>query len=157
MKDPTPEAEAPEADAPEADAPEADADAPAEEEAPAEKEEPAVEPAAPTEPDRPAFTEGWPASADLERLLSAFERGNYAFVREEAPKVAAQTKNKQVKAAALDLRRRIDPAPLSGILILVGIGILVVLSGHYLGKHNPGAPPAAPAQSTNQPLEPTNR
>jgi hypothetical protein len=162
MKDDAPEAEDAEAEAPEAEAPEAPEDASeADEQAAADQDSPSAEepaePVAPTEPERPLFTEGWPVSADLDRLLAAFERGNYAFVREEAPKVAARTKNAKVKAAALDLRRRIDPAPLSGILILVGIGILVVLAGHYLGKHNPGAPPAAPTQSPNQPLQPTNR
>lgn len=130
------------------DRPEADTSA----EADAETEEAPGE--APTEPERPLFARDWPASPDLDRLLDAFERGNYAYVRAEAPRVAERASDPAVKAAALDLRKRIDPAPLAGILIFVAIGLLVVLAGHYLGKHNPGAAPAAPPASTNAPLQP---
>ena len=105
-------------------------------------------------PEKPLFAQGWPANADLDALLAAFERGNYAYVRAEAPKVAERASDPAVKAAALDLRRRIDPAPLAGILIFVAVGLLVVLAGHYLGKHNPGAPPTVAPASTNAPLEP---
>jgi hypothetical protein len=110
-------------------------------------------------PERPLFAQGWPANPELDRLLDAFERGNYAYVRREAPKVAASASDPDVKGAALDLRKRIDPAPLAGILIFVAVGLLVVLAGHYLGKHNPGAPPTVAPASTNAPLQPapTNR
>jgi hypothetical protein len=129
-----------------------DADASGETEAAAEAPtEPAVDP---DEPERPLFAQGWPASPELDRLLAAFERGNYAFVRSEAPKVAASANDAAVKAAALDLRRRIDPAPLAGILVIIAMGLLVVLAGHYLGKHNPGAPPTVAPASTNAPLQP---
>lgn len=109
---------------------------------------------APTEPEKPLFAQGWPVTPELDRLLAAFERGNYDYVRTEAPKVAKQAEDPAVRAAALDLRRRIDPAPLAGILIFVAVGLLVVLAGHYLGKHNPGAPPTVAPASTNAPLQP---
>lgn len=121
-----------------------------------EEKRPQQEPsdAALDEPERPLFTQSWPADAELDLLLTAFGRGNYAYVREHAPKVAERATDPAVKAAALDLRKRIDPAPLAGILIFVAVGLLVVLAGHYLGKHNPGAPPTVTPASTNAPLQP---
>ncbi len=136
----------------ETDESERDPEAPAEPEPAAEAPEGAA--AAPVDPERPLFAADWPRSPYLDRLLVAFERGNYAYVRSEAPRVAERASDPAVKTAALELRRRIDPAPLAGFLVIIAIGLLVVLAGHYLGKHNPGAPPTVAPASTNAPLQP---
>jgi len=120
----------------------------------AKKEE--AEPAAPDDdPDRPAFARDWPKSPDLDRLVLAFQRGNYAFVRSEAPRVAQGTANARVRAAANDLRRRIDPDPLAAILMLVAIALLVTLSGYYLsGAHKHDETPAPNVKPQPVPVQP---
>lgn len=92
-----------------------------------------------------SFARGWPADPELIELMKAFDRGDYAFVRSHAPKLAERTKDERVKAAALEVRRRIDPDPVSGILVLVAMGLLIVLAAHYLGHRQPeDAPPPRP-------------
>jgi hypothetical protein len=110
--------------------------------------------AAAGEPDLPAFAKGWPHDAALHALLEAFAKGNYAHVRAEAPKLAEQTKDPAVRAAAKDLRRRIDPDPVSSILLLLAVALLVVLASHYLG-HRPDKP-AGPTNEKPPPPQPTS-
>lgn len=76
--------------------------------------------------DRPRFVLDFPEDVELSRLVAAFERGNYAFVREEAPKLAARTDRPEIRAAAEELRRRIDPDPLA-IYLLVASGLLLLV------------------------------
>lgn len=103
--------------------------------APADAPEPrTLEPAA-SEPrtldaqgrERPTFVHTFPADPELERLVSAFERGDYALVRREAAAVAAAAADPAVRRAARELRRRIDPDPLARYLLFVGVALLVVL------------------------------
>lgn len=112
------------------------------------------EPPPPAEPARevPAFARSWPADPALDALLSAFERGNYAHVRAEAPKLAERTEDPAVRAAARELRRRIDPDPVASVLLLVAIALLVVLASHYLG-HRPDKP-AGPTNEKPPPPQP---
>lgn len=64
----------------------------------------------PTEPERrPSFAERYPRDPALESLVEAFARGDFGHVRTEAPKLAASTDDEIVRAAALDLRARIEP------------------------------------------------
>jgi hypothetical protein len=81
---------------------------------------------------RPAFARAYPASGELDRLLLAFAAGNYAEVRREAPKLAAATNDAAVRAAAQDLRRRIDPDPTSIYLLAIGVLLLGVVYVWYL-------------------------
>lgn len=97
------------------------------------------------------FARGWPSDPALIELMAAFDRGDYAFVRVEAPKLAERTKDERVKAAALEVRRRIDPDPVAGILVLVAMGLLIVLAAHYLGHRQPEDAPAP------RPLRPVPR
>ena len=110
--------------------------------------------AAAGEPDVPAFAKGWPNDPALQALLEAFAKGNYAQVRAEAPKLAEQTQDPAVRAAAKDLRRRIDPDPVSSILLLLAVALLVVLASHYLG-HRPDKP-AGPTNEKPPPPQPTS-
>jgi hypothetical protein len=73
--------------------------------------------------DRPAFLLNFPADPQLERLILAFEAGDFAQVRAQAPQLVASTTDDAVRRAALELRRRTDPDP----LLLVLLGLCVVL------------------------------
>lgn len=64
----------------------------------------------------------FPEDPELELLIAAFEAGNFAQVRADAPKLAARTQSQAVRGAALELRRRTDPDPL-----LVGMLCLCIL------------------------------
>jgi hypothetical protein len=92
---------------------------------------------------RPPFAAGYPRHAELDNLLAAFEAGDYATVREGAPRLAASTKNEEVRRAAIDLRKRIDPDLVSGALLLVALALALFLGAHYLraDHEHPGASP----------------
>src|SRR5262249_2012754 len=66
--------------------------------------------------ERPAFLLGFPSDPELERLMRAFELGNYALVRTGAPELAEKTTDPKVRAAAEELARRIEPDPLVKVL-----------------------------------------
>jgi hypothetical protein len=95
---------------------------------------------------RPPFARSYPPHAELDRLLAAFEAGDYASVRDGAPKLAASTKDEELRRAALDLRRRVDPDLVSGALLLVGLALAVFLGAHFLraGDEHP-SPPSLPS------------
>jgi hypothetical protein len=74
--------------------------------------------------ERPAFLLEYPYDPDLERLMDAFEAGNFALIRRDAPELARRTDDEAVRRAALELRRRIDPDPL--LLVLLGLSIALL-------------------------------
>ena len=78
--------------------------------------------------ERPRFLLDFPEDPGLERLIEAFERGDYAFVRQHAEKVAAAAENPDVREAALELRRRIEPDPLAKYLLAASVCLLVFLA-----------------------------
>lgn len=94
--------------------------------------------------ERPAFAEKFPADPELARLLEAFNRGDYAAVREGAPRLAQRTKEPAVKSAALELRRRIDPDPVSAALLLIAAVLLALVGGFYLSHAHEDTPANAP-------------
>jgi len=77
--------------------------------------------------ERPAFLSAFPHDPDLDRLIAAYEAGNYARVRRDAPALAERSEDRTVRDAALELRRRIDPDPLARYLLLIAICLLVFL------------------------------
>jgi hypothetical protein len=100
-------------------APEAEAEA-----APAAPKEP---PLTPDGRERPLYVLGFPEDAELDRLVHAFEAGNYAYVREHAPKLAENTSSARVRDAARELARRIEPDPLIKVLLALSVVLFVVL------------------------------
>jgi hypothetical protein len=78
--------------------------------------------------ERPAFLLAFPTDPELERLIRAFELGNYAQVRKAAPELAQRTTDAKVRAAAEELARRIEPDPLVKVLLGLSIALLVVLT-----------------------------
>jgi hypothetical protein len=77
--------------------------------------------------ERPKFLLEYPEDPALERLITAFENGNYALIRREADAVAKATQDPAVRDAALELRRRIEPDPLAKYLLSIAAILLVYL------------------------------
>jgi hypothetical protein len=85
------------------------------------------------EPDEslPAFARAWPKDDALEALVAAFEAGDYARVRREAPALARRTEDDAVRRAARELRRRLDPDPVAVYMLMAAAALLVFLAGWY--------------------------
>ena len=77
--------------------------------------------------ERPRFILDFPEDPELERLIVAFEAGNFAKVRKDAEGLARSASDEAVRNAALELRRRIDPDPLAKYLLLMSVVLLLVL------------------------------
>src|SRR3954451_10783439 len=77
--------------------------------------------------ERPAFLLTFPRDPKLEALIAAFEEGNFARVRKEAPELARRTSNEAVRRAALELRQRIDPDPLLIIMLLLALSLFTFI------------------------------
>ena len=86
------------------------------------------DPLGPDGRERPAFVLDYPSDPELDRLVKAFELGNYAFVREHAPALAKKSENERVRAAAGELARRIEPDPLIKALLGMSLALFVVLA-----------------------------
>ncbi len=80
--------------------------------------------------ERPRFLLSFPSDPELDRLVAAFERGDFATVRADAPALAERTEDEHVRDAALELRRRLDPDPLIKYLLLASVVLLFVLVMH---------------------------
>jgi hypothetical protein len=77
--------------------------------------------------ERPAFLLDFPDDPELELLIVAFETGNFARVRRDAPELARRTQDESVRRAALELRGRIDPDPLLVVLLLFTLSLFVFI------------------------------
>jgi len=73
--------------------------------------------------ERPRFLLEFPEDPELEALIAAFEAGNFARVRREAPELARRSSDDAVRQAALELRRRTDPDPLLIALLLLCLAL----------------------------------
>ena len=94
---------------------------------------------------RPAFAKDYPP--ELDELVSAFERGNYASVREGADKLARESGDAKVKAAAVELRSRTEADPMQRVLLAIVAVLLVGLSVYWWSHQEPAGTPhdGAPA------------
>jgi hypothetical protein len=93
---------------------------------------------------RPTFAESFPRTSELDALVDAFVAGNYRRVRDEAPRLAANAEDPKVKAAARELRSRLDADPWAIALLGMTAALLVFLSIYWLfndGRHAPPPPP----------------
>lgn len=98
------------------------------------------EPNAPAGPrGRLSFARSFPPSAELDALLDAFDRGNYARVRELAPPLVARADAPEIARAARDVARRVEPDRTVLALLGISIALLAVLAiwfwTHKLGAH----------------------
>ncbi|HEY1696021.1 MAG TPA: hypothetical protein VGG39_27830 [Polyangiaceae bacterium] len=96
---------------------------------------------------QPSFASGFPASPELEALVDAFARGDYATVRAEAPKLEKASGDEAIRTAARTLVERTEPDPLAVRLLLAAGVLLVVLAGWWVvhAKPPPGATQTSPA------------
>jgi hypothetical protein len=98
----------------------------------------AEEAAAEVDEQVPAFARTWPQDPELSALVAAFEAGEYARVRREAPALARRTESDAVRRAARELRRRLDPDPVAVYMLVAAAALLVFLAGWYwLHPHTP--------------------
>ena len=74
--------------------------------------------------ERPRFLLAFPQDPALDRLVGAFEAGNFALVRREAPRLAREASNPTVRAAALELQRRISPDRAVIALLVLAVSLL---------------------------------
>jgi hypothetical protein len=113
---------------------------PTAQEAAAAVQEPDEDPFADAPPDEhvPAFARGWPRDEALDALVAAFDAGDYARVRREAPVLARKTDDDAVRRAARELARRLDPDPVAVYMLMAAVVLLVFLAGWYwLHPHTP--------------------
>jgi hypothetical protein len=94
---------------------------------------PTPSPAQPSPPrsEVPAFALAFPSDPALDELVAAFEQGDYARVRREAPALAKRTARPEVRRAARELARRIDPDPIAVYLLCAASVLLVFLALWY--------------------------
>ncbi|HVR18404.1 MAG TPA: hypothetical protein VMS65_01865 [Polyangiaceae bacterium] len=85
--------------------------------------------------ERPGFVVDFPNDPELDRLVRAFELGNYAFVREHGAKLAKSAAEESVRSAANELVRRTDPDPLVRILLLMSVGLFLFMVFYAYRSH----------------------
>ena len=85
---------------------------------------------------------------ELDALVDAFADGDFKRVRSEAPKLAAESADEDVKRAALTLRARIDADPVAIWLLAFAGALLVFLSGWWIAHDNMAPPARVPATSS---------
>lgn len=91
----------------------------------------------------PAFAKGFPRHDELDALVVAFARGDFATVRARAPKLAASADDEAVKRAAAELRAAIHPDPAAKLLVAFAAALLVFLSVWWVAHD--GAEPSSPS------------
>jgi hypothetical protein len=88
--------------------------------------------------ERPAFVLDFPKHPELDRLVRAFELGNYAYVRERARDLSdARDEDRAVRLAAAELLRRIEPDPLVKGLLALSVVLLLVITFWAYRTHGP--------------------
>jgi hypothetical protein len=87
----------------------------------------------------PAFALDFPEDPALQALVAAFEQGDYARVRREAPALIKQTESVAVRKAARELVKRLDPDPLA-VYLLAGAALLLAFLAFWYWTHPHAAP-----------------
>jgi hypothetical protein len=90
-------------------------------------------------PDVPAFALSFPVDPALDELVTAFDQGDYARVRREAPRLAKRTSRPEVRRAARELEKRLNPDPLS-VYLLVAASLLLLFLATWYWTHPHEAP-----------------
>jgi hypothetical protein len=79
-------------------------------------------------PRLPSFARAFPRSPELDALVLAFARGDYASVRSRAPALARSTDDPGIQQAARTLVERTHPEPLAVALLAIAALLLAVLT-----------------------------
>ncbi len=88
---------------------------------------------------RATFARDFPRDPALDALVDAFEAGDYATVRDEAPRLAERADDPDVQKAALELRARLEPDPLAKS-ILIGSALLLAFLVVWFYTHRVHGP-----------------
>jgi hypothetical protein len=88
---------------------------------------------------RPSFTRDFPRTPELDALVDAFSRGDYANVRANAPALLHEGADEGVQRAARTLAERTRPDPLVVALLAVTAVLLLVVAAWAIagGRHVP--------------------
>ncbi len=89
------------------------------------------------DPQRPSFALDFPRDPRLDALLAAFEAGDFARVRSDAPRVIAESSDDAVKRAARELVTRTKPDPLAVGFVALTALLLVLLSVWWILHDGP--------------------
>ena len=76
----------------------------------------------------PRFARTWADKPELAPLVEAFRVGNYARVRELAPKLAAATTDPELRQAVEELQRRLEPDPMALYALAITLALLVFMT-----------------------------
>jgi len=87
----------------------------------------------------PAFALSFPDDPALHALVAAFEQGDYARVRRDAPALVQQTDSAEVRKAARELVKRLDPDPIA-VYLLAGAALLLAFLAFWYWTHPHVAP-----------------
>jgi hypothetical protein len=87
----------------------------------------------------PAFALDFPVDPALQALVAAFEHGDYARVRREAPALVKSTDSAAVRKAARTLLKRIEPDPIA-VYLLAGAALLLSFLAFWYWTHPHAAP-----------------
>ncbi|HET9957304.1 MAG TPA: hypothetical protein VFQ61_22555 [Polyangiaceae bacterium] len=85
--------------------------------------------------ERPRFLLEFPEDPELERLIGCFEAGNYRELRQGAPTLIERSTNPEIRAAAEELLRRIEPDPLMKLLLVAAIVLFICVVAAAYGSH----------------------
>jgi hypothetical protein len=80
----------------------------------------------------PPFAADYPRTPEVERMVAAFEAGDFAAVRRAAAALR-DAADPEVRRAALDLYRRSGSDAASLYLLLLGLGLALFVFWHHLG------------------------
>ncbi len=89
--------------------------------------------------DVPAFALSFPDDPALHALVAAFEQGDYARVRRDAPALVQQTNSAEVRKAARELVKRLEPDPIA-VYLLAGAALLLAFLAFWYWTHPHVAP-----------------
>jgi hypothetical protein len=90
---------------------------------------------------RPSFAESFPRHPDLDALLDAFVRGDYARVRLRAAHLIQSSKDPAVVRAAALVVERTSADPVAKLLLVIGALVIAVVGGWWIAR---GGPPGVP-------------
>jgi hypothetical protein len=95
---------------------------------------------------RPSFARTFPRVPELDALVVAFERGDYAMVRAKAPKIVASSEDEDVKRAARTLVDRTKPDALATALLALAALFVGLLSTWWIVHGHAPARSAPPVE-----------
>jgi hypothetical protein len=81
---------------------------------------------------RPTFAEAFPKDGQIDALVEAFARGDYARVRREGAQLAVQSPDEAIRQAARTLVERTGPDALTRTLLALAALLLLLLSAWWI-------------------------